>query len=561
MRQATEVAVAVEPKPVPTITIRWPEATARAGASKRRIILCGDGERDVLFGDNCVCPRHAEIVAREGEFFIVARTDDEPLSVNGTPVLGEARLREHDVVRVGDSEIRFRLAPPDEPDPVEVLGPILRRPTPGKGTRVAVDRIISVADFVSQSRAMRVLSHATASLLVHHPFPVLFDRILDLVFEAVPADFAAIMLLDSETREPVLKAGRDRLSRPVEQRISNAVVHKVIEGRVAVMAGDVFEDMNLRPQPSLVADAVRRVICVPLWVSTRHGEPVRVIGVLYASARLDRAPFREADLEILTVLANTAAAKIETAWLLEAGMEQRRMKQELRVAAEIQANLLPHTPARVPGYDLAGRTQSSEAVGGDFYDLAYDGSLLHLALGDVAGKGVGAAMLMVELRSTVRANWQRGPLAEAATRINGHFHLNIPADRYATFFLGRLSPDSGRLTYVNAGHNRPLLVGADGHCETLGEGGTAFGAFANSGYDEAQVSMQPNDTLVVYSDGISDAWPEPGMADRELTELVRKVGPSGADKIQDAIFEAADRRITDLPRDDRTLVVVRRLAA
>ena len=73
--------------------------------------------------------------------------------------------------------------------------------------------------------------------------------------------------------------------------------------------------------------------------------------------------------------------------------------------------------------------------------------------------------------------------------------------------------------------------------------------------------MQPNDTLVVYSDGISDAWPEPGMADRELTELVRKVGPSGADKIQDAIFEAADRRITDLPRDDRTLGVVRRLAA
>jgi sigma-B regulation protein RsbU (phosphoserine phosphatase) len=77
----------------------------------------------------------------------------------------------------------------------------------------------------------------------------------------------------------------------------------------------------------------------------------------------------------------------------EAGTEQRRMRQELRVAAEIQANLLPHSPAHVPGYDLAGRTQSSEAVGGDFYDLAYDGSLLHLALGDVAGKGVGAAML------------------------------------------------------------------------------------------------------------------------------------------------------------------------
>jgi sigma-B regulation protein RsbU (phosphoserine phosphatase) len=114
---------------------------------------------------------------------------------------------------------------------------------------------------------------------------------------------------------------------------------------------------------------------------------------------------------------------------------------------------------------------------------------------------------------------------------------------------------------VNAGHNRPLLVGADGRCETLGEGGTAFGAFADSGYDEAQVSMQPSDTLVVFSDGISDAWPEPGTADRELAQIVRSVGTGGAAKIQQAIFDAADRRTTELPRDDRTLVVVRREAA
>jgi serine phosphatase RsbU (regulator of sigma subunit) len=498
-------------------------------------------------------------VSREGEFFVVARGDDQPISVNGKLVRGEARLREGDVVTVGDSEIRFRLAPAEEPE--DATSASQRGGNAGKSREHGADRIISVADFISQSRAMRVLSSATASLLVHHPVPILFDRILDLVFEAVPADFAAIMLREGAEQKPVVKAGRDRLSRSVEQRISSAVVHKVIEGRVAVMAGDVFEEMNLRPQPSLVADAIRRVICTPLWMSTRPGEPVRVIGVLYASARLDRPPFREADLEILTVLANTAAAKIETAWLLEAGMEQRRMQEGLRVAAEIQANLLPRYPAHVPGYDLSGRTQSSEAVGGDFYDLAYDGSLLHLALGDVAGKGVGAAMLMVELRSTVRANWQHGPLAEAATRINGHFHLNIPADRYATFFLGRLNPDSGQLTYVNAGHNRPLLVGADGGCETLGEGGTAFGAFADSGYDEAQVSMKPSDTLVVYSDGISDAWPEPGMADRELARIVRKIGSGGADKIQNAIFDAAEHRTTELPRDDRTLVVVQRLAA
>jgi len=547
-------------KQKPTITIKWPLRVGQAGPARRIIISCGDGEGDVCFRDNRLCLRHAEIVSRQDEFFVVAKTDSVAISVNGKPVRGETLLSEQDVVAVGDSEIRFRRVPAEDPSREDALSPFVRRPTPAMGVPVPPDRTINVSDFVSQSRAMRVLANATASLLVHHPFPVLFDRILDLVFEAVPADFAAIMLL-GEGQEPVLKAGRDRQGRPAEQRISRAIVRKVVEGRVAVMAGDVVEDVNLRQQPSPAGEPIRRVICAPLWVSTRQGEPVRVLGVLYASARVDRVPFRGADLEILTVLANTAAAKIETAWLLEAGMEQRRLQEDLRVAAEIQASLLPQTPACVPGYDLAGRTQSSRAVGGDFYDLAYDGSLLHLALGDVAGKGVGAAMLMVELRSTVRANWQTGPLAEAATRINGDFHLNIPADRYATFFLGRLCPDSGRLTYVNAGHNRPLLVGADGRCETLGEGGMAFGSFADSGYDEAQVSMQANDTLVVFSDGISDAWPEPGTADRELAQIVRSVGTGGAEQIQKAIFEAADRRATELPRDDRTLVVVRRLTA
>jgi serine phosphatase RsbU (regulator of sigma subunit) len=369
------------------------------------------------------------------------------------------------------------------------------------------------------------------------------------------------MLLEGETQQPVLKVGRDRLDCAVGQQPSRAIVRKVVEGRGAVMAGNDFEEANLRqsPGPLSAREPGCRVICAPLWVPVGQGDPARVIGVLYASARLQT--FREADLEILTVLANTAAAKIEITRLIEAGQEQRRLEEDLRVAAQIQASLLPQTPARLPGYDLAGRTQSSRAVGGDFYDLAYDGSLLHLALGDVAGKGVGAAMLMVELRSAVRANWRSGPLAEAATRINGHFHLNIPPDRYATFFLGRLCPDSGRLTYVNAGHNRPLLVGADGRCETLGEGGMAFGSFADSAYDEDQVWMQPNDTLVVFSDGISDAWPELGMADRELAQIVRDVGPGSADEIQQAIFAAADRRTTELPRDDRTLVVVHRLTA
>jgi hypothetical protein len=137
-----------------------------------------------VFKDNRLCLRHAEIVSRRDDFFVVAKDDGEPVSVNGKPVHGEAPLRERDVVKVGHTEIRFRHAAPDELGREEALSPFVRRPTPALGIPVPPDRTMSVSDFVAQSRAMRVLANATASLLVHHPFPVLFDRILDLVFEA-----------------------------------------------------------------------------------------------------------------------------------------------------------------------------------------------------------------------------------------------------------------------------------------------------------------------------------------------------------------------------------------
>src|SRR5204863_8645188 len=130
-------------------------------------------------------------------------------------------------------------------------------------------------------------------------------------------------------------------------------------------------------------------------------------------------------------------------------------------------------------------------------DLLVAGDTLHLALGDVSGKGLGAAMLMIALRAAVRGHWASGPLAEAIARINANFHQNVPDDKYATFFSARLDTTLGHLTYVNAGHNRPLLVRAGGRCESLAQGGTALGMFETAAYEEAQVIMEPGDTLLV----------------------------------------------------------------
>ena len=135
------------------------------------------------------------------------------------------------------------------------------------------------------------------------------------------------------------------------------------------------------------------------------------------------------------MLANFAATRIDSARITEENMEKRRIEQDLRLAAEIQAQvIMEHSPV-VPGYDIAGISRPSYAVGGDYYDLVFDGERLHFALGDVSGKGVGAAMLMAALRATVRSYWRDGTLASAVTRVNLRFLENVPIDRFATCVL------------------------------------------------------------------------------------------------------------------------------
>jgi sigma-B regulation protein RsbU (phosphoserine phosphatase) len=194
-------------------------------------------------------------------------------------------------------------------------------------------------------------------------------------------------------------------------------------------------------------------------------------------------------------------------------------------------------------------------VGGDYYDFEHDGRTLHMVLADVSGKGTGAAMLMVALRATVRAHWQDGTLTEATTRINRTFYQTVPADKYATCFLARLEGPSGCLEYVNAGHNRPLLIRPNGQWCRLDAGGTVLGAFPETAYEQGTIVLEPGACLLVFSDGVSDAWCDHDEADRQLVNLVlaRKQGEAAA--LRAEIFRAGERT-----KDDRTLIVLERLA-
>jgi sigma-B regulation protein RsbU (phosphoserine phosphatase) len=229
----------------------------------------------------------------------------------------------------------------------------------------------------------------------------------------------------------------------------------------------------------------------------------------------------------------------------------------MRTAADIQRSILPKDAPTVPGCELTGESRSCDAVGGDYHDFQWDGRELSFTVADVSGKGLGAAMLTTALRAAVHAHWRDDSLAAAVTRINRTFFENVPIDRYATCFLARFDPTTGNLVYVNAGHPPPLLVRARGNAETLGEGGPGLGLFDVGEFAIGQITMGQGDTLLAYSDGISESWPTAAEAEAELADLARSYTSVPVTALRNEVLASVERRHGGVRKDDCTLVILR----
>src|SRR5215813_10893758 len=179
-----------------------------------------------------------------------------------------------------------------------------------------------------------------------------------------------------------------------------------------------------------------------------------------------------------TTIACVASIKIENDRLLEERLEKRRMEEELKVASEIQMRLQPFAPPSFDGWEMTGVSFPCREIGGDYYDFIQRKRDSHLivAVGDVSGKGTGAALLMSSLHAAVRAQSQtRASISEVMGEINQYIFENSPSNKFLTLFYGDLDPDTGTLTYSNGGHNSPILVRSDGAVEWLEQGGLPVG--------------------------------------------------------------------------------------
>src|SRR4029453_17133060 len=278
-------------------------------------------------------------------------------------------------------------------------------------------------------------------------------------------------------------------------QLSRSITNKVLSEGEPVLTSDAMHDPRFQAQNSIVLSQIRSVMAVPLV----SGE--ETFGMIYVDNPFNNR-FKAEDLNVLTTIASVASIKIDHGRLLEERLEKRRMEEELKVASEIQMRLQPVSPPKIEGWDMTAVSFPCREIGGDYYDFIqrkWDGRLV-LAVGDVSGKGTGAALLMSSLHAAVRAQSQtRASISEIMGEINQYIFENSPSNKFLTLFYGGLDPETGTLTYSNGGHNAPIFVRHSGLLERLDKGGLPIGMMQGSVYQVDSVVFQPGDVLVIYS--------------------------------------------------------------
>lgn len=426
-----------------------------------------------------------------------------------------------------------------------------------QGVSFAVDYALLYQEIERRSLEKDVLLDITRSLAAPFDLEEVIEAIFQSLRQVVDYDAAAVYLVDRETRslEVVSASGYPEGSEEAfGLQIGQGIVGWVAKTGEPVIVPDVAADRRYvaaRPE-------TRSEVAAPMVVEGH------LVGVFNLESNFEDA-YHEGHLELLSAFAAQAAVALQRARIGRDMVEQRRLERDLAIARDIQRSFLPSRAPDVPGFDLAGTSISHDQVGGDYYDfIPISETRLGLAIADVSGKGIPAALIMAGFRMSLLAEIRNEFAIRAVMRkASLLLHESTERDRFVTAFYGVLDWKNGVLIFSNAGHNPPMLVHRDGGCEKLVEGGVALGVLSDARYEERPVALQDGDVLVLYTDGVSEAENARGeqFGEQRLEDLVRRHAHSPAADILKRIVDTVTEWTGEKgANDDVTLIVVRKLS-
>ncbi len=529
-----------------------------------RLCLGRSTSADLSYPNDSGLSRQHTLFEREGDAWtIVDLGSKNGTTLNGQPLTAKTPLKSGDRIMAGHMIVIVDGKTPRTPNPVVIFDSSeIEETAPGATVITSLENIMQ-ADEKARASAqgepsgfasaqVAALIRAGNELSGNRPLPELFRFILDLAIDAVKGTRGILLTLEDGQLVP-------RANRGEGFRISSAVRSRVLETGASVLVCDTSADEALRERRSILEQNVRSLIAVPLQTGKE------IIGIIYVDSPSILRPFTRDDLNLLTVMANVAAVRIEHTRLAEMERARQIMARDLDQAAEIQQGYLPSVAPRVPGLDLAGHNAPCRTVGGDYYDFfPYENGRVAMVLGDVSGKGMPASLLMMGLQARVQALAEEpSDIASVMTRLNRLTCANCPANRFITLFFCLLDGETGELVYCNAGHNPPVLMRADGKRELLRGGGPVVGIIPEMEYSEYRNKLEPGDTLLIYSDGVTEAAnPQNEEFETErLVETVRLSRHLSASQIVERIRRAVAAHAAGAPQsDDITIIAAKRVS-
>jgi serine phosphatase RsbU (regulator of sigma subunit) len=501
----------------------------------------------------------AAIVIEANRFYIEDRGQRRGLFVNGEKV--ESReLQDGDAITFGldDSyEILFRSSTGTSEDPIPQL---LTR----------IEHITSSEPASGGLRKLNLLLEATSLLHSQLPLDSVLGTMLDHAVAVTDAD-RGLLLEASATGALKVKLARRSggLRLPPESLTpSQTAIQLAIKQQSPVITEDLAQaNMDLQAAQSIVAQRLRAVVVIPLWAMSRANTQESMInirrgeflGVLYLDSRRPAA-FSKLDRQILDALAADAASILDNARLVERERERQRLEQEINIARDIQQALLPRNFPNHPNFAVAGINFPCLSVGGDYFDvfpLSDDRTAFVIA--DVSGKGLGAAIVTTMLQGALSGMTLGTDPGLLFNNVNRFLCDHTEVGRYATVFFGILDQD-GHLEFINAGHPSPFLIRRGIAEEAFTEGSFPVGLVPEARYAAACLKLEPGDTLVLFTDGVTEAMDpdEQLFGVPRLKEILTGQTECPLEQLQKCVLEAVENFTRGAHQaDDLTLLIVR----
>ena len=473
----------------------------------------------IVIPHHAVSRKHALITRSDGQFFIEDLKSRNKTYVNSKEVPPPVRqpLKPDDRIKICDFLFRFhdeRVVKPKElpvlmrkafsDDEEDESGMTTIEATQGKGS---AQQFLDVAP----SDRLRALLEISISLSRTLDLEALLAQIAHTLLGVFKqADRCFVLILD-EAGRPVPKVMKSRRPALDDTRFSRTIVKKTIDSMQSYLSEDASSDPNLGPAASIAEFKIRSVMCVPL---ANDGRP---IGALQLDTQDRTKKFGLDDLNLLTIVANLASVAIDKARMHEGMLAREKDQQEIELARKVQLGFLPQTLPDVPEYEFYSHYSPAQTVGGDYYDfIALPGGRVAVVLGDVAGKGVSAALLVAKLSSEVRFCLLTMPtLAQAVSLLNEQMIRGGLQDRFVTLAIMVLDPVAHVVTVVNAGHMAPkwyrAATGELVDSISLEATGVPIGVEPGWVFEQVTLTLEVGDSVALFTDGVTDAMNPAGV--------------------------------------------------